>query len=263
MDIGLQRRADLDSNEGVPPAAHSRAARLPHLGDRLEERAGARSGRRRLFGLEGGAEPAGARRGPGMGKGRDSHQFAASQRGLRYGAVDRRGSGLARQGVQPHGRAIQEEQPAEAGSLLARCGRAGRGNVRPAFRQDHGGAGAGRRRQRARRLMTVEALRWRGGRLRLLDPRFLPRKTLFVSCRSAADVATAIRDMVVRGAPAIGCAAAFGVVLSRGSSEGYAALAKSRPTAVNLFWALERMKRAQDLEAEANASFEEDLAANP
>ena len=75
-------------------------------------------------------------------------------------------------------------------------------------------------------------------------------------------MATAIRDMVVRGAPAIGCAAAFGVALSGGSAEGYAALAKSRPTAVNLFWALERMKRAKDLEAEAKAIFEEDLAAN-
>jgi methylthioribose-1-phosphate isomerase len=65
--------------------------------------------------------------------------------------------------------------------------------------------------------------------------------------------------MVVRGAPAIGCAAAFGVVLSKG---GYDVLAKSRPTAVNLFWALERMKKAKDLEAEAKAIFEEDLAAN-
>jgi len=110
--------------------------------------------------------------------------------------------------------------------------------------------------------MTVEPLRWRGDRLELLDQRFLPDQTLYVTCRSAADVAAAIRDMVVRGAPAIGCAAAFGVVLSRGSSEGHAALAKSRPTAVNLFWALERMKRAKDLEAEANAIFEEDLAAN-
>jgi len=110
--------------------------------------------------------------------------------------------------------------------------------------------------------MAVEALRWLGDRLELLDQRFLPDQTLYVTCRSAADVAAAIRDMVVRGAPAIGCAAAFGVVLSRGSSEGHAALAKSRPTAVNLFWALERMKRAKDLEAEANAIFEEDLAAN-
>jgi methylthioribose-1-phosphate isomerase len=110
--------------------------------------------------------------------------------------------------------------------------------------------------------MAVEALRWRGDRLELLDQRFLPDKTLYVTCHTAVDVARAIRDMVVRGAPAIGCAAAFGVVLSRGSSEGYAALAESRPTAVNLFWALERMKRAKNLETEAMAIFEEDLAAN-
>jgi len=68
--------------------------------------------------------------------------------------------------------------------------------------------------------------------------------------------------MVVRGAPAIGCAAAFGVVLSKGSPDSYETLAKSRPTAVNLFWALERMKKAKDLEAEAQAIFAEDLAAN-
>jgi methylthioribose-1-phosphate isomerase len=93
----------------------------------------------------------------------------------------------------------------------------------------------------------------------LLDQRLLPDKLVYVTCRSAEDVANAIRDMVVRGAPAIGCAAAFGVVLSKG---GYDVLAKSRPTAVNLFWALERMKKAKDLEAEAKAIFEEDLAAN-
>jgi methylthioribose-1-phosphate isomerase len=110
--------------------------------------------------------------------------------------------------------------------------------------------------------MTVEALRWRGDRLELLDQRFLPDQTLYVTCRSAADVAAAIRDMVVRGAPAIGCAAAFGVVLSNGSPESYDALAKSRPTAVNLFWALERMKQAKNLETEAKAIFAQDLAAN-
>ena len=76
------------------------------------------------------------------------------------------------------------------------------------------------------------------------------------------EVAQAIRDMVVRGAPAIGCSAAFGVVLGKGSKDAYDVLAKSRPTAVNLFWALERMKRASDLEAEAKAIFAEDLAAN-
>ena len=108
----------------------------------------------------------------------------------------------------------------------------------------------------------VEPIRWKGDRLELLDQRLLPGKTVYVTCRSAAEVAQAIRDMVVRGATAIGCAAAFGVVLSKGSPESYQLLSKSRPTAVNLFWALERMKKAQDLEAEAVAIFEEDLAAN-
>ncbi len=110
--------------------------------------------------------------------------------------------------------------------------------------------------------MAVEPLRWKGDRLELLDQRALPDKTIYMSCRSATEVAQAIRDMVVRGAPAIGCAAAFGVVLSKGSPDAYEVLARSRPTAVNLFWALERMKKATDLEAEAIAIYEEDLANN-
>jgi methylthioribose-1-phosphate isomerase len=110
--------------------------------------------------------------------------------------------------------------------------------------------------------MAVEPIRWKGDRLELLDQRLLPDKTEYVTCRTAEEVASAIRDMVVRGAPAIGCAAAFGVVLSKGSPHSYEVLANSRPTAVNLFWALERMKKAQDLEAEARAIYEEDLAAN-
>jgi methylthioribose-1-phosphate isomerase len=105
-------------------------------------------------------------------------------------------------------------------------------------------------------------MRWNGDSLELLDQRLLPEKLVYVKCRDAAEVAKAIRDMVVRGAPAIGCAAAFGVVLSKGSPESYEVLAKSRPTAVNLFWALERMKKAKDLKAEAEAIFAEDLAGN-
>jgi methylthioribose-1-phosphate isomerase len=110
--------------------------------------------------------------------------------------------------------------------------------------------------------VAVEPIRWRGDRLELLDQRLLPEKVTYVECRNAGEVALAIRDMVVRGAPAIGCTAAFGVVLAKGSPESYEVLAKSRPTAVNLFWALERMKRAKDLEREARAIFDEDIAAN-
>ena len=106
---------------------------------------------------------------------------------------------------------------------------------------------------------SVEPIRWHGDRVEFLDQRLLPERIEYITCRTAEEVATAIKDMVVRGAPAIGCAAAFGVALSKG---GYDILAKSRPTAVNLFWALERMKNAKDLKAEAEAIFREDLAAN-
>ena len=111
-------------------------------------------------------------------------------------------------------------------------------------------------------MSAVEPIRWKGDRLELLDQRLLPDQQVYVTCRTAQEVATAIRDMVVRGAPAIGCAAAFGVVLDNGKKEAYDVLAKSRPTAVNLFWALERMKKAKDLKKEAEAIYAEDLAAN-
>ena len=110
--------------------------------------------------------------------------------------------------------------------------------------------------------MAIEPLRWRGDALELLDQRRLPEETIYLRCSSAAEVAAAIRCMVVRGAPAIGCAAAFGVVLGQGAESAYAVLAQSRPTAVNLYWALERMRKAADLEAEARAILAEDIAAN-
>jgi methylthioribose-1-phosphate isomerase len=117
--------------------------------------------------------------------------------------------------------------------------------------------------KKARKPKTaVEPIRWRGDRLELLDQRLLPDKKAYVVCRTAEQVAKAIKDMAVRGAPAIGCAAAFGAVLGKGSPKAYEVLAKSRPTAVNLFWALERMKKARNLEAEALAIYEEDVAAN-
>ena len=113
--------------------------------------------------------------------------------------------------------------------------------------------------------MSVETMRWLGDRLELLDQRRLPAETVYVTCRTAAETADAIRDMVVRGAPAIGCAAAFGIALDakRGADLGEAEkrLAASRPTAVNLFWALDRMRGAMDPEAWARAIFDADLAA--
>ena len=109
---------------------------------------------------------------------------------------------------------------------------------------------------------AVQPIRWHGDSVEFLDQRLLPRELSYVTCRNADEVARAIRDMVVRGAPAIGCAAAFGVVLDHGSPHSYEVLAASRPTAVNLFWALGRMRAAKDLRAEAENIFAEDLAAN-
>ena len=108
----------------------------------------------------------------------------------------------------------------------------------------------------------VRALQWRGDTLALLDQRKLPREQAWIECVDARAVAQAIRDLVVRGAPAIGIAAAYGVVLAlqrtgRADGEGvradFAALRASRPTAVNLFWALDRMQRAIDTGADAAA----------
>ena len=95
--------------------------------------------------------------------------------------------------------------------------------------------------------------------LELIDQRVLPRIVRNIRCTSAASTAKAIKTMVVRGAPAIGCAAAFGIALEAARvqtqseklrtinlAKGFAVLAASRPTAVNLFWALARMQRAVD-----------------
>src|SRR5436190_20762766 len=95
--------------------------------------------------------------------------------------------------------------------------------------------------------MSVEPIRWKDNELQLLDQRKLPREVVWVRCRDAHQVAVAIRDMVVRGAPAIGVAAAFGIALAalRGDDVRAAAeeLRKARPTAVNLMWAVDRMMR--------------------
>ena len=115
--------------------------------------------------------------------------------------------------------------------------------------------------------MSVEPIRWLHDELQLLDQRKLPREVVWVRCRDAHEVAVAIRDMVVRGAPAIGVAAAFGVALAalRGDDVPAAAeeLRKARPTAVNLMWVVDRMMSAKgDLLAEAQRMFAEDVEAN-
>ena len=105
--------------------------------------------------------------------------------------------------------------------------------------------------------MKVETLRWNNNRLEMIDQRVLPAAFEYISYDSAASVAEGIRSMVVRGAPAIGVAAAYGVALEalrlqdesvlefhNGMEAGFVVLEKSRPTAVNLFWALQRMRAA-------------------
>jgi methylthioribose-1-phosphate isomerase len=101
----------------------------------------------------------------------------------------------------------------------------------------------------------VETLRWVEGRLEMIDQRILPEDFQYISYNSAVSVADGIRSMVVRGAPAIGCAAAYGVALEalnlqdanideflNGMGNAYEKLLQSRPTAINLYWAIDRMR---------------------
>lgn len=120
----------------------------------------------------------------------------------------------------------------------------------------------------------LRALRWHGDRLDLLDQRKLPHEESWLSFGDSAGVAAAIRDLVVRGAPAIGVAAAYGVALAARHGEDLDAaigrLRASRPTAVNLFWALDQMQwainegsaDADSLADRALAIDQADLAAN-
>jgi len=110
---------------------------------------------------------------------------------------------------------------------------------------------------------------WKKDKLLLLDQRLLPQRTKWVACRTWQDIARGITDMVVRGAPAIGCVAAYGIVLAvqrKQLPQAFEGLLRARPTAVNLRWALERMKRVWkvggELEQEAAAIENEDRAGN-
>ncbi len=134
----------------------------------------------------------------------------------------------------------------------------------------------------------MKAIEWQENRLVILDQTLLPSYQEYFYCQNYLDVVEAIKTMKVRGAPAIGVAAAFGLVLAALSYEGYEKteffavlekaqelLGKTRPTAVNLFWALGRMEKSwkgnnactileikKMLEKEALQIFEEDLTAN-
>jgi methylthioribose-1-phosphate isomerase len=116
-------------------------------------------------------------------------------------------------------------------------------------------------------LPTIE---WQGDTIVMVDQRKLPAQEIYVRCRTSQEVAKAIRTMVIRGAPAIGVAAAMGIALGmqRSTAKGtkqFAVefqktcdmMAATRPTAVNLFWAIERMKRAFGEGAQAGESPDE------
>ena len=84
---------------------------------------------------------------------------------------------------------------------------------------------------------------WKDGILEILDQRRLPEEVTWISCKTPVDVAMAIKSMNIRGAPAIGIAAAYGVALSPDPSSAIEILIQTRPTAKNLFYALDRMKK--------------------
>ena len=136
---------------------------------------------------------------------------------------------------------------------------------------------------------SVKTVEWTSGGVSLIDQRLLPLREEYLVCRNYQEVADAIRTMVVRGAPAIGVTAAMGIALGMEQSQAATAeelrvdlatisetLAATRPTAVNLFWAIGRMQHCFDelaqagsdvasirarLRAEAEAIREEDIAA--
>ena len=118
--------------------------------------------------------------------------------------------------------------------------------------------------------MEVKAFLWKGDHLLLLDQRRLPHEEVWLELRDHIRVAEAIKSMAVRGAPAIGCTAAYGFVLGVRSGDKpekvYEVLRNTRPTAYNLFWALDRMMEAlrsgRDLEEEAISIEKEDYEAN-
>src|SRR5918999_2623316 len=116
-------------------------------------------------------------------------------------------------------------------------------------------------------LPTIE---WKADAIVMIDQRKLPADEVYVSCKTAPEVAKAIKTMVIRGAPAIGVAAAMGIALGMQRSKATGTkqfvtefqktcelMAGTRPTAVNLFWAIERMKNVFAEAVQGGCSVEE------
>jgi len=133
--------------------------------------------------------------------------------------------------------------------------------------------------------MAVRTIEWRNGSVVMIDQRLLPTREVYRVYRDHREVAKAIKDMVIRGAPAIGVAAAMGIALGMRTARGKNlparferlcdTFAATRPTAVNLFWAIDRMRRTfarvrgrspevvrEILRQEALTIYHEDIANN-
>jgi len=107
--------------------------------------------------------------------------------------------------------------------------------------------------------VSIQTMRWNNECLEMIDQRVLPERFEYIAYSSAEEVAKGIKEMVVRGAPAIGVAAAYGIALEAlrlkdlstesfhaSMNKAFTELAASRPTSVNLFWALEKMQAELD-----------------
>jgi len=112
----------------------------------------------------------------------------------------------------------------------------------------------------------LEPIRWEGNSLFILDQRFLPDKEIWLECRTWKEVAEAIRHMAVRGAPLIGIVGAYGLALAERQGEdvkfAYEELLKTRPTGVNLRFALDRTMNSRNFLEEAKKIQEEERERN-
>lgn len=112
----------------------------------------------------------------------------------------------------------------------------------------------------------MKTIEWEDNKLKLIDQTKLPDELTYVYCENYKDVIVAIKDMVVRGAPAIGVAAAFGMALGYLAGEDMDKVAceinAARPTAINLFWAVDRVAKSDDPLEEALKMYHEDIDTN-
>ncbi|MCP4580056.1 MAG: S-methyl-5-thioribose-1-phosphate isomerase [candidate division Zixibacteria bacterium] len=113
--------------------------------------------------------------------------------------------------------------------------------------------------------LNFKTLEWHSNHLKLIDQTLLPDKLEYIECRETNDFVQAIKKLVVRGAPAIGCTAAYGIALAAKKGENLEqtanVLKNARPTAVNLAWAVERMMKLTSTEAGGPEALEQEAIA--